>query len=78
MLERVPQAELRCDDPVLKETAMAHEPDRSDPDDIQRRPPIFLRMADKGSIPGRLPAAALVFIVGVAVVGLVAIFFAIR
>ena len=57
---------------------MAHEPDRGDPDDTRRRPPIFLRMADKGSIPGRPNTAALVFIVAVAVVGLLAIYFAIR
>jgi hypothetical protein len=57
---------------------MAHEPDRRDPDDTPRKPPILVRMADAGNMTGRLSTAALVFIVVVAAIGLVAVYFAFR
>lgn len=53
---------------------MAHEPNK-DPQDTRRKPPIFLRMADEGNVPGLPSATPLVFIVAIAVLGLAAIYF---
>jgi hypothetical protein len=51
---------------------MDHPHDGDAPEARKQKPPIFLRMADEGNIPGRPSPKALAFLVAVAALGLVA------
>lgn len=58
---------------------MAHEPDRAEHSDQRRsKPPLFVKMADEGNIPGRPSSKALVFIIVVMLAGLAMVYLAHR
>ena len=48
--------------------------DREDP--RRSKPPLFVRMADEGNVPGRTSPKVLAFLVVVLLVGLAAVYFA--
>ena len=55
---------------------MTHRPHDGDaPDASERKPPIFVRMADERNIPGRPSPKVLAFLVVVAALGLAALYF---
>jgi hypothetical protein len=51
--------------------------DNRDPsEDRQSKPPIFVRMADEGNVPGLPSTKVLLFLLAVLVIGLLAVYFA--
>jgi hypothetical protein len=55
-------------------SATGERPDASD--ERRSKPPIFIRMADGGTVRGRLSTGALLFILAAMLIGLVAVYFA--
>jgi hypothetical protein len=55
-------------------SATGERPDASD--ERRSKPPIFIRMANEGNVPGRPSTRALLFILAAMVIGFVAVYFA--
>lgn len=55
---------------------MANRPHDNDaPEARKRKPPIFVRLADEGNIPGRPSPKVLAFLVAVAALAMAALYF---